>query len=1220
LEEVTLRVEGVEDKQPYPGLASFTAADAEYFFGREAEVEAVWKKLQRANMLAIVGASGAGKTSFVQAGLLPSKTESWRHVVCHPGTAPFLSLGQALVPEMSGDTEAIRQLFQMENPDLAVAAFTRWRQRHEQVLLILDQFEELFTLNPPEVQSRFAALMGRLARDADVHVLLCMRDDFFLRCHEHETLAPIFSELTPLGPPAGAALRRALVQPALLCGYRFEDERLVDEMLDDVQDERGTLPLLAFTMSRLWELRDREAGLLRRDTYVSLGGVGGALARHAEATLERIGADRQPIVHEIFRALVTAEGTRVARDMEELLSLFDARGPSSEPAAGSTQDSERDADGASSGDTRRDMGRDAAREALQKLIDARLLTSFDVPGKDGTAHRQRVEIIHESLLTSWPRLVRWRTQDADNAQLRDQLRQAAELWEERRRSEDMLWTGTAYREFEVWRERYRGGLTATEDAFARAMANKAERQRRRRRRLATSGVALLVGVLAVIGTLWQRSVRDAQSAKASHLYSLAQRELEKYPSVTLAYAIESLELADNPQVRRLVMEALHRAPTALVLSSNAAAGAAGGSADFSPDGRSVAVGHWNGTVSVWPQEGGEPLLLTNPDLPGGTVDGHGYAFFGKDSDVLTGLWYAFDKRMLFWSVPEGKQIATLHFDRFTLTNLSHDRTQMITGTKVAEGGEEVLLQVWSLDGAEPRRVGRRVVDGLGNFSGDTLSPGSIDSTATWLIYGRRTNVEILPLADLETAEPRQVGHHDALILGVAFHPDGERFASVDKFNEIRVWSLSLGADRPSRVMQAGGSIYGPLRFDREGTQLTAPSADGRIEVWDLEGPPEAEPLELRWNNAQLMGLAFHPRGHWIVTPSTASTTFWPLARRYPSILRTSRIVDGLTFGPDGDWIASASWDGTVRIWDLSKNASQHAGTVYTTEQAVFGVHADPEGRFLFANSAGRSVKISLDGEPAVEFPSPQLTAPSRAAIGPRGRYAAVGYRFSEDKTSHVTHVYDLETGETQVLDAKDGAPIAQVQFTPTGQVLVASGGKLRRWDIEAGTHEVLLEQVWRFDLSPDGRSLLAVWNRRASVHDLERGTSRELSSHGDRVSHVAFDATGTFVITGDRTGAVRVGPVTGEEPHLLVGHKGKILALAVDPKGRWIATAAEEEETAIHLWPFPEGEPLHVLQRAELLARLRTLTNLRVVPNEDNPSGYGLEIGAFPGWETAPTW
>jgi eukaryotic-like serine/threonine-protein kinase len=348
LEEVTLRIAGAEHLNPYPGLSSFTENDTEYFFGREAEVEQMWRKLQQPHLHALIGPSGAGKSSFLRAGLIATAPAGWRVIVGTPGTRPFISLAQALLPEIRSKDSAIDALLRFEEPDVAVALVSGWRRAHDQVLIILDQFEELFTLNPEEVQESFAALLSRLALEADAHVLLSLRDDFFFYCHRFESLKPVFSELTALGPPTGAALRRALVHPALRCGYRFEDESLVNEILAEVEGERGALPLMAFAVSQVWRKRDRERGLLTREAYQEIGGVAGALAQHAEATIERIGAERTPIVRELFRNLVTAQGTRAARERNELLSVF------------SEQERER------------------VGEVLDLLVDARLLTSYEL--------------------------------------------------------------------------------------------------------------------------------------------------------------------------------------------------------------------------------------------------------------------------------------------------------------------------------------------------------------------------------------------------------------------------------------------------------------------------------------------------------------------------------------------------------------------------------------------------------------------------------------------------------------------------------------------------------------------------------------------------------------------------------------------------------------------------------------------------------------------------
>ena len=253
----------------------------------------MWRKLEGPpRMLALVGPSGAGKSSFLGAGLIPGATANWAIAVCTPGTNPELALSRALAAELAGDAEAVDLLLRFDDPEVAMDVVTRWRRRSDHALLIVDQFEELFTQNAIEDQRRFAGLLNRCVLEADVHVLFSMRDDFLFRCHDVESLKPIFSELTPIGPPVGGALRRALVRPATKCGYRFEDDELVEQMLAEVEGERGALPLLAFAAAQLWERRDREAGLLTREAYQEIGGVGGSLARHAEATIDRIGIER----------------------------------------------------------------------------------------------------------------------------------------------------------------------------------------------------------------------------------------------------------------------------------------------------------------------------------------------------------------------------------------------------------------------------------------------------------------------------------------------------------------------------------------------------------------------------------------------------------------------------------------------------------------------------------------------------------------------------------------------------------------------------------------------------------------------------------------------------------------------------------------------------------------------------------------------------------------
>jgi hypothetical protein len=195
---------------------------------------------------------------------------------------------------------------------------------------------------------------------------------------------------------------------------------------------------------RLWELRDEDGRRLTREAYERIGGVGGALGQHAEATLETIGRERLPLVREIFRNLVTAQATRAVREHEELLSVFENPGSTPPPRRGKLRRR-----GGLTPSRKTMADRDTAAEVLDALVAARLLTSFEEEGEEGP---RRVEIVHESLLSEWPRLVRWQTQDADAARMRDQLRQAAQLWQARGRPPELLWSGTPYRELRVWQE------------------------------------------------------------------------------------------------------------------------------------------------------------------------------------------------------------------------------------------------------------------------------------------------------------------------------------------------------------------------------------------------------------------------------------------------------------------------------------------------------------------------------------------------------------------------------------------------------------------------------------------------------------------------------------------------------------------------------------------------------------------------------------------------
>jgi WD40 repeat protein len=1205
LEEVTLRVEGVEDKRPYPGLSSFTAADAEFFFGREVEVEAVWKKLQRANLLAIIGPSGAGKTSFLQAGLLPAAAAEWRYVLVRPGSSPFVALAQALVTELAGDPEAVRELVEMERPERALAAVGRWRGRHAQVLLVVDQFEELFTLCRPEAQAAFADVLGRLAVEADVHVLLAMRDDFFFRCHEHPRLAPIAADLTMLGPPTGSGLRRALIQPALLCGYRFEDESLADEMLAAIEGERGALPMLAFTAARLWEQRDRERGTLTREAYERIGGVSGALAQHAEATLERIGSERLPLVREMFRNLVTAQGTRAVVEVGELWSVFEDR--------------------------------KGAEGVLRALVDARLLTSFESDtGREGVPEH-RIEIVHESLLTHWPRLVRWQTQDADSAQLRDQLRQQARLWEERGRPEDLLWAGSSYREFAVWRERYPGGLTAAEEAFARAMVSRAERQRRRRRLAVGAAFALLSAIILVIG-LFARSEQVARrKAEASKLLALGRSELDKDPSEALAYAIASLDLADNPISRQFAIEALWRGPAALFAKLPIACCPV--SLDFSSNGKWLAVGGTFG-VLVYSRDGTSPVVLSKAvaasvamQRPQFAPDGDRVVFTSNDDP----------KTIRVWSLSQGREIRTFPMEGVTMPLVRGGQLFLITDLAGPGGGigtvtypalaqehtgkwTRTLVRTWGFDEFAPRLIARWNPDGIADLD--------IDRSGRWVAYPKGRGVYLCPLDGLSSGRERLVGEHAREAGRVRFDPAGERLASSDASGEIRIWSLDGGTREPLRVLAGKDPLCG-LWFSPTGGTLAAAyaSPDKDVRLWDLDGPRDADPVVLHRRESSLFpAVAFDPSGQWIAVTYHRGVGFWPLVNRGPFVLRGSgafgcRYVE---FTRDNKFLVAALYQSGIRIWSLTGGPTRD---FWERRSGVECVAVDPLGRFVVAGTRDDGAyMISLaDGSSRKLHGIPTGDGVFQAAVSLDGRLAAgeTGDSLAE------TVVWDLDAGTFRVLNGSRG--VLYPSFTGDGRLLVSSeaSGEIRQWNLKDGTSAVLATVpgggAGGAAVTTDGRLLyttgtLTYTGNNATTttevlrFDLEHHSSRTVTTHGNRVWCVALDSTGTLLATDDADGVTRVGSATGEEPHFLLAPAALAPAqLDISPDGRWVATPDNVSPT-VYLWRRPTGKPLQVLPHDEFLNRLRVLTNLRVLPDRNSPTGYRFDDARHNGWEKVPTW
>ena len=416
---------------PFKGLASFEAADADYFCGRERLVADLVAQLVGAPLLGVVGPSGSGKSSVVRAGLLPALasgtlpgSEDWPLLLMRPGEHPCDELERA--------TAGVRGRF----------------------VLAVDQFEELFTAcrDEPE-RSRFAARLSGLAQGGDgASVVVALRADFYGRCAAYPELARLLAANHVLvGAMRHVELRSAIVDPAERAGLVVEPE-LADALVADVEHQPGALPLLSTALLELWQRRDGTR--LRLATYEETGGVLGAVARLAEDAFGRLDPAQQGVARTVLLRLAEVEPEGGVERRRLPLAELEATG-----------------DGAAAG-------------VIEQLADARLLT----------VSAGSVEFAHEALLREWPRLRDWIEEDRDDLRLHRSLSLAEQEWTRLDRDDSALYHGARLAEAQAWAERGDPGPTEPERAFLAASTERERRERRsHRRRLAIAGAALATG-------------------------------------------------------------------------------------------------------------------------------------------------------------------------------------------------------------------------------------------------------------------------------------------------------------------------------------------------------------------------------------------------------------------------------------------------------------------------------------------------------------------------------------------------------------------------------------------------------------------------------------------------------------------------------------------------------------------------------------------------------
>ena len=413
-------------KCPYRGLFAFQEVDAPFYFGRTAFVAALEEAIQaRKLVVAIVGSSGSGKSSALYAGLFPRlrKTGGFQFVSFRPGNQPFFAMADALIPIFQSDlkitsylAETLTLAQQLQNHETALQQiFKQYSEKFanaQQLLLVIDQFEELYTLCPDVDQQKafVEELLACVDREtSSVIILIALRADFMGQALAHRPFADTLQEASLLmGPMTREELRLAIEKPAELQGAAFEPG-LVERILDDVGEKPGNLPLLEFTLTQLWE--QQTDGWLTHHDYETMSGVEGALAAYADQVYTDLQDEqREQARHALVQLVQPGEGT---------------------------EDSRRIA-------TREELGEESW-QLIQHLADRRLV----VTGRDAQGS-ETAEVVHEALIRKWGQFQEWMESDRAFRAWQEQLRTHVRGWQASNQDEGALLHGVPLGVAQTW--------------------------------------------------------------------------------------------------------------------------------------------------------------------------------------------------------------------------------------------------------------------------------------------------------------------------------------------------------------------------------------------------------------------------------------------------------------------------------------------------------------------------------------------------------------------------------------------------------------------------------------------------------------------------------------------------------------------------------------------------------------------------------------------------
>jgi WD40 repeat protein len=829
---------------PYQGLFHFGPEDAEFFFGREVFVSELIEAVQTRAFVPVLGASGSGKSSVVFAGLVPrlQQTGHWLFTHFRPGEDPFHGLALALVPLYAPNLDQTDQIAQarklanyLRNQDFPLTDVIAQIQQNcpnQRVLLIADQFEELYTLCKDEPTRRqfLDCLLTCLPTTPSPHhpttspplvLVATMRADFLGSALAYRPFADVLQAGDiKLGAMNREELTDVIEQPAARLGVTFEPG-LVKRILDAVDQQPGNLPLLEFALTELWKRRHHQQ--LTHADYEAIGEVQGALARYADEQYARLSEAEKDQVRRIFIQLVRpGEGTEDTRRLA----------------------------------TKAELGED--RWVLVKwLADTRLV----VTSQDETK-QETVEVVHEALIRNWGELRGWMESDREFRTWQERLRGAMQQWEATNRDDGALLRGAALEAAKEQIKARKGDLSPEEQEFIWASLELQQKQQRRRQQVMAGVVTIALVATGSAAWAWVQQ-QKALTGQVNAQFLADSLTMEAYLEVGLEE--EAVTKAMLTGQALYVKAANHLEPGTRLRAISSIREVLYGVNErerlighssfvnhvvFSPDGQTLASASEDGTVKLWTLEGEELHTLTGHNV---AVSLRSFlpdiwnVVFSPDGQTLASA--SGDGTVKLWTL-EGEELHTLtgHSDQVYHVVFSPD------GQTLASASGDGTVKLWTLEGEELHTLTGHsswVSQVVFSPDGQTLASASGDGT--------------VKLWTLEGEELHTLTGHSSWVSQVVFSPDGQTLASASEDGTVKLWTLE---GEELHTLTGHSAEVSHVVFSPDGQTLASASEDGTVKLWTLEGE---ELHTLTGHSSWVTQVVFSPDGQTLASASWDNT-------------------------------------------------------------------------------------------------------------------------------------------------------------------------------------------------------------------------------------------------------------------------------------------------------------------------------------------------------------